>query len=275
MRDVARELTALYGTAAPPGPGVLHVMHVARTASGRLGALRIGAPATPKSESDFFVVNATRAHADAVLTSAENLRREPALSHALQGPWAEALARYRSQALGKHAPLTCAILTRSGDLPDPHPVWSDGTVKLILMPAPERPLPSPLPGGEGTREGTRANPLPPGEGMGEGTSAGPHGARILRIPDLDAVSAVRWLAAHGCAAISVEAGPHSVQSLYAANAVDELWLTHWESPTKEAEFAGALPDDGTLFAGLALVGSSRRNEGGQTFRFERWARVRP
>jgi riboflavin biosynthesis pyrimidine reductase len=263
MWDVARELTELYGTAAPPGPGVLHIMHVARTANGRLGALRVGVPSTPKSESDFFVLNAARAHADAVLTSAENLRREPALSHALQGPWAASLARYRSQTLGKHAPLTVAILTRSGDLPDAHPVWSDGSDKVILMPAAVRPLPNPFPAGEGTREeeATRA-------------AANRHGARVVTIPNLDAVSAARWLAAHGSLTISVEAGPHSVQPLYAANAVDELWLTHWESVTRDAEFAGTLPDDGTLFAGLSLVGSSRRNEGGHSFRFERWTRAR-
>jgi hypothetical protein len=61
-----------------------------------------------------------------------------------------------------------------------------------------------------------------------------------------------------------------VRSLYEAGAVSELWLTHWESVTPNAEFAGALPDDSTLFRGLSLVGSSERSEHGQQFRFERW-----
>lgn len=243
MLDVRRELEELYGSAEPPR-GVVHIMHVARSPQGLLGALRIGDPATPKSASDFFVVNAERAHADAVLTSAENLRREPELQHALQGPWAHALTRYRRDTLAKHAPLTCAILTRSGELPDPHPVWSDGTDKLIFMP--EQAL----------------------------AAAAPHGARIVRIADLDAVSAARWLITHGLATISVEAGPKTVRALYEANAVDELWLTHWESVTKDAAFAGMLPDDDTLFRGLTLLGSSLRSEGGHTFRFERWVRAR-
>jgi riboflavin biosynthesis pyrimidine reductase len=243
MLDVARELMDLYGTAEPPRTGVLHVMHVARAPSGRLSALRIGPASTPKSESDFFVVNAERAHADAVLTSAENLRREPALSHALSGLWAEALARYRREVLHKSAALTCAILTRSGDLPDPHPVWSDGTTKLIF--APEAAAPALR-----ARFAARAT--------------------VVGLEGLDAVSAAHWLRAHGAATVGVEAGPRSLQSLYTQRAVSELWLTHWESVTPDAEFAGALPEDATLFAGLTLLGSSRRSEGGQSFRFERW-----
>jgi len=252
MQDVARELTELHGTAEPPRPGVLHIMHVARAPDGRLAALRVGTPSSPKSESDFFVVNAARAHADAILTSAENLRREPALSHALSGPWADALVRYRRDVLHKHAPVTCAILTRSGELPYPHPVWSDGTNKIVLSPS------SPALAGE------RAEPLHRWQRENH--------VEMASLPDLDAVSAVRWLHDQGFALISVEAGPRTVAALYAAAAVSELWLTHWESVTAEAEFAGALPDDATLLRGLTLRGSSRRTEHGHSFRFERWVR---
>jgi riboflavin biosynthesis pyrimidine reductase len=218
-------------------------MHVARAPDGRLSALRIGAPSTPKSESDFFVLNAARAHADAILTSAENLRREPALSHALQGPWADALAHYRRRELHKSVPPTVAILTRSGALPDAHPVWHDGTPKLILMPA-------------------GASPLVQGK----------LSVQTIALPRLDAVSAAHWLHAQGLALVSVEAGPHTVAALYAAQALSELWLTHWESVTADAEFAGALAEDAILFRGLTLLGSARRREGGHSFRFERWAR---
>jgi riboflavin biosynthesis pyrimidine reductase len=249
MQDVARELRALYGSADPPAPGVLHIVHAARAADGRLAALRIGAPSTPKSESDFFVVNAARAHADAILTSAENLRREPALSHALQGPWARALADYRRDVLHKSAPPTVAILTRSGDLPSPHPVWHDGTTKLVLVPA-------------GTSPRARAR-----------ESAGADPVQTIPLPDLDAVSAARWLQAQRLPLVSVEAGPHTVAALYAAQAVSELWLTHWESATPDAEFAGALPADEILLRGLELLGSAQRREGGHSFRFERWTRA--
>jgi riboflavin biosynthesis pyrimidine reductase len=245
MLDVARELTDLYGTAEPPCAGVLHIMHVARDRNGRLAALRIGATSTPKSASDFFVVNAARAHADAVLTSAENLRREPELSHALSGPWAEALARYRREVLHKREPLSCAILTRTGDLPDPHPVWNDGSKKLIFT------------------SGAAAEAL---------RTRFETRATIVSSEGLDAVGAARWLHEHGAATVSLEAGPRTVQSFYEQHAVNELWLTHWESVTPDAEFAGALPEDSIVFAGLTLLGSSRRSEGGHSFRFERWSR---
>lgn len=250
MKDVARQLVALHGSAQPPLAGVLHVVHAARAPNGRLSPLRIGAPSTPRSETDFFVVNATRAHADAILTSAENLRREPALSHALQGPWADALSVYRRDVLHKSAPPTVAILTRTGDLPSPHPVWNDGTPKLVLTPAGT----SPPPRGR-TTEGATADPVP-----------------YIPIPDLDAVSAIQHLHARGLPLVSVEAGPHTVAALYHAQAVSELWLTHWESVTRDAEFAGPLPEDALLFGGLTLLGSSRRSEGGHDFRFERWRR---
>jgi riboflavin biosynthesis pyrimidine reductase len=246
MLDVARELSLLYGSAEPPRQGVMHIMHVARDPSGTLSALRIGPASTPKSETDFFLVNASRAHADAVLTSAENLRREPTLSHALQGPWSAALTRYRHDVLQKREPLTCAILTRSGDLPYPHPVWSDGSTKLIFTPADAPPLRS----------------VTTGEHAAE--------AHVIQLPKLDAVSATRWLRANGSPLVSVEAGPRTVRSLYEAGAVSELWLTRWESVTPDAEFAGALPEDSALFRGLSLVGSSERSERGQQFRFERW-----
>jgi riboflavin biosynthesis pyrimidine reductase len=259
MLDVARELTALYGTAEPPRPGVLHVMHVARDAQGRLAALRIGAPSTPKSETDFFVLNAARAHADAVLTSAENLRREPGLSHALQGPWAEALARYRRETLRKQAPLTCAILTRTGDLPFAHPVWDDGSTKIVFMPA-------------SAISSSLSLTLSQVRGEREGRGDPPPAPRIVQLPDLDAVSAAQWLRANGASLVSVEAGPRSVRSLYEASAISELWLTHWQSVSADAEFAGPLPADETLFRELVLLGSSERSEHGHSFRFERWSR---
>jgi len=249
MPDVARELEALYGSAEPPRPGVLHVVLAARAADGRLSVLRIGAPSTPRSESDFFVVNATRAHADAIVTSAENLRREPQLNHALQGPWASALAQYRREVLHKSAPLTVAILTRTGDLPCPHPFWSDGTTKLVMTPA-----------GTSSQARELATPDP---------------VHFLAVPNLDVVSAARSLHARGLPLVSVEAGPRTASALYDAQVVSELWLTRWESVTRDAEFAGALPDDALLFRGLTLLGSARRREGGHDLRFERWARAAP
>jgi riboflavin biosynthesis pyrimidine reductase len=243
---VERELEALYGSTQLCRAGVVHVTHVARAPSGRLAALEIG-PWSPHSPTDFFVLNLCRARADAILTSAENLRREPQLSHALQGPWAAALSAYRRALLGDvEAPL-CAILTRSGALPQDHAVWSDGTRKLVLT-SPER------------EAEVRAR-------VGEL-------ARVLALEGLSARSACSWLTANGARLVSIEAGPSSARGLYEPPAqVDELLLTHWESAPPDARLAGELPEDDALFQGLRLAGSARRSEGSQSFRFERWVRT--
>lgn len=243
MLDVTRELDALYGSHALGTRGVIHPVHAARGEAGRLHALRIDAQ-TPRSETDFFVLSLCRARADAVLTSAENLRREPKLSHALSGPWAPVLHAYRREELGKGA-LACAILTRTGDVPLDHPVWDDGTHKLLLAPPA---LVSGLRGRIGRR------------------------AEVVAFDDADAADACALLHARGLALISVEAGPHSAAALYARHAVDELWLTVFQRGTEAPALAGALPPDAVLFAGLSLVGASERSEHGLGFRFELWRR---
>jgi riboflavin biosynthesis pyrimidine reductase len=243
--DVEAELDALYGDHALPASGILHTVHALRGPTGRLHALRIDEHA-PKSDTDWFVLSLCRARADAVLTSAENLRREPQLVHQLSGPWADSLRTYRGQTLEKTAPLTCAILTRSGDLPETHPVWSDGTHKLLLCP----------PQAEASLRQRFAQR-----------------AEVIAVPALDAASACALLAQRGLSLISVEAGPSTAASLYAGpTRVSELWLTVWESAPAQAALAGPLPDDSVLFQGLRRVGSSVRHEHGQQFRFERWQR---
>lgn len=248
MLDVAHELSALYGTHSLAGSGIIHPVHVARASDGRLHALRIDEH-TPRSDTDWFVLSLCRARADAVLTSAENVRREPRLAHQLSGPWAEALAHYRASVLGKSAPLVCAIVTRTGDLPSDHPVWSDGTQKLLFTVPPSAMT---------LRARFRDR------------------AEVIEIDDLDLVRAAAWLQQHGRALVSIEAGPRSASALYTGTcAVDELWLTEWESVTPHATLAGALPEDPTLFAGLVRIGSSTRVEHGQRFRFDLWRRAAP
>lgn len=245
LPNVEHELDALYGDHTLPRAGILHSVHAVRAASGRLHALRIDEHA-PKSETDWFVLSLCRARADAVLTSAENLRREPQLSHRLTGPWAEALMGYRAKQLGKLAPLTCAILTRSGELPLEHTVWSDGTQKLVLCPPDAAP---------GLRAGLGAR------------------AEVVAVQDLDAPKACRLLQARNLPLLSVEAGARTASTLYAGERhVSELWLTLWESAPPDAALAAELPPDATLFGGMERIGRSQRREHGQLFRFERWQR---
>ncbi|HEX6241570.1 MAG TPA: hypothetical protein VFZ61_11770, partial [Polyangiales bacterium] len=250
--DVERELVALYGgphAAALPTRGVLHSVHAVRASDGRLHALRIDANA-PKSETDWFVLSLCRARADLVLTSAENLRREPQLAHRLTGPWAAALQAYRRERLGKSVPLSVAIMTRRGGLPRAHPVWQDGTRKLVLT-------------------------LPDGAPDLVHELAGL--AEVIAVPELTAEKACRTLAQLAFDLVSVEAGPSTVSSLYAARppCVSELWLTRWETAPAGAALAGPLPVDAELFRGLVQVGESVRTEHGQRFRFEQWRAATP
>jgi len=243
--NLDQELDTLYGNHVLPHTGIVHTVHAVRAPSGRLHALRIDENA-PRSETDWFVLSLCRARADAVLTSAENLRREPRLVHTLTGPWAPRLRFHRTDILAKPS-LACAILTRSGNLPTDHPVWSDGTRKLLLCaPAAETAL--------RTRFADQAEVIP--------------------VPDLNAAAACALLTQLGLPLISVEAGPSTAAGLYTGpTRVSELWLTLWENAASDAALAGALPDDATLFAGLARVGASVREEHGQRFRFEQWRRV--
>ncbi len=242
--EVARELVALYGPRPLPTSGVLHVTSAARAGDGQLHAIAIG-PAAPKSASDFFVLNLARACANAILTSGAVLRAEPALRHELQGPWAPALERYRA-ALGKLGAPLCAILTRGAELPLEHPVWTDGTGKLVLT-TPE---------------------------------AAPHlrsslGARaqVVGLAPLDAAVACLFLRARGSELVSIEAGPRASAVLYRAReTVDELWLSIFEEPIDERALGGPLAEPSALFGGRTCLADTVRVEESGRWRFQRWAR---
>lgn len=243
------ELEALYGDAdfLRRDAGILHGVACMRAAGGRLHALRVD-QGSPKSETDFLALNLSRARADAILTSARNLRREAALSHDLSGRWGRALRAMRGAILGKNTPPTCAILTRSGQLPEAdHPVWRDGTPKVVLTePSQESALRK--------RLGARAD--------------------VMALPGLTARSACAVLQREGARAVSVEAGPTTASELYQAPPqVDELLLTVCEAPLEARVVGAALPPDCELLRGLTRTARTRRVEGGLPFRFERWRRA--
>jgi riboflavin biosynthesis pyrimidine reductase len=244
--EVERSIRALYGERALATRGVVHVTAVVRT-SDAVRVIRIGEGA-PKSDTDFFVLNLCRARADAILTTAENLRREPALRHDLQGGPGAALARFRREVLGKEQPPTCAILTRSGDLPLDHAVWSDWTRKVVLS----------------------TRPLAPhvAERLDESV-------RLVCLAPLDVRAACAWLEADGASLISIEAGPSTARALYAGEAapgsVDELLLSLYEGKTP-APLGGALP--ATMTHGLELTAERVHEEPSGRWRFQRWARER-
>lgn len=121
---VTEELRRLYGDAAlleipcvfhvvalwqPPTDGVLEgerrVMHIL--------------PATPRSDTDTFVLSLARARAQAIITTGRILREEPHVRYEPLGPRAAALLTWRREVLGLSTPPRIIVLSR-GPLP-PHP----------------------------------------------------------------------------------------------------------------------------------------------------------
>jgi riboflavin biosynthesis pyrimidine reductase len=241
VSEVAAALAALYGPLPLLTRGVVHVTSAVRTEGGALRVIAIG-PGAPKSASDFFVLNACRARADALLTTAAILRSEPTVVHSLQGPSAPLLTAYRRELLHKHRPPLCAILTRGGPLPLEHPVWSDGTDKLVLTTA------------------EAAEPLRALLGLR---------AEVIALAELDARSALVLLAQRGHALVSVEAGPSTTGPLYQPpSVVDELLLSLFEGPQHGVQLGGELPAD--LLTGRVCTGESVRDEESGRWRFQRW-----
>lgn len=242
--EIEKRARSLYGAAATrPVSGVLHVLSAVETADGRLHVIRIG-PHAPKSACDFFVLNYWRAHADAIVTSAEVVREEPALRHDLQGPQASELATYRKLRLQKAEAPICAVLTRSGNLPLAHEMWTDN-VRYCVLTSPERE--SSLQADLGGR------------------------ARVVGLPDLDAVRAVAWLRGEGAKDILIEAGPSTANALYGATpGVDHLLVSHFEGMYDPAAVGRELVPPKQLFAGKHRVACSERTEESGPWRFERW-----
>jgi riboflavin biosynthesis pyrimidine reductase len=235
--EVAGWLRALYGTTELPTRGVLHVTSTAPSRQ----VIAIG-PGAPKSEGDFFLLNLARARADAVLTTGSIVRIEADYQLALQGPQAPSLARYRAEVLGKAGLPSCAIMTRDGRLPRLHPLWDDGTEKLVLT------LPEHVPALKRELDGH---------------------ATVLAVPQLDARRAVELLQARGAALISIEAGPGANGALYEPPAlVDELSLSVYEGPP--VQLAAALTP--RLLDGLTLVSEVARDEQSGRWRYQRWLR---
>lgn len=244
VAEIEKRARALYGAAATrPVSGVLHVLSAVETADGRLHVIKIG-PHAPKSSCDFFVLNYWRAHADAILTSAEVVRAEPGLRHDLQGPHASELAAYRKLRLQKAEAPIVAILTRTGDLPLAHEMWNDA-VRYCVLTGPER-------------EATLQSDL--------GARA-----RVVGLPDLNAVTAVAWLRGEGARDILIESGPSTANALYGAvPGVEHLLLSHFEGMYDPAAVGGELVPPVQMFTGRTRVACAERTEESGPWRFERW-----
>jgi len=241
VEQLAKEL---YGShASTEVRGVIHVVSAVQAEDGRLHVIKIG-PGAPKSSTDFFVLSFWRAHADAILTSAQIMRAEPGLSHALP----EALTLYREHVLQKTKLPHVAVLTRSGELPESHRMWSDGaTHEVLTEPARRARLEAAL--------GERAT--------------------VTALDPIDPAAAIRRLRSLGHRTILVEAGPTVANRLYEPPpAVDHLFLSRCEAPVPPASVGNALAATETLFAGLTRAARTPRDEESGRWVFERYDRMR-
>jgi riboflavin biosynthesis pyrimidine reductase len=247
LTELNARVQEIYGSLLGPAHGVVHVVSATRAPDGLLHVLSIG-PHAPRSQTDFLVLQLCRARADAVLTTARILRKEPELSLSFTGPFAHALTQLRATLHPRQ--LTCAILTRSGDLPHPHPLFDDAVHKLVLC----------------REDKTRS--------LGQRLGSRPD-VEVLPLTPATPRAALALLRARGDQAISIEAGPSTVRELYQAPAaIDELWLSRAELPALDARaIGGALPPDDVLFDGLRCVADTPCQEESGPWRFQRYVRA--
>jgi riboflavin biosynthesis pyrimidine reductase len=166
-------------------------------------ALRI-CDATPRSETDFFLLNLARARADAILTTGNILREEPNVTHTLQGPGSvpEALADWRRNVLGLRDPPWLLVLTSGRSLDPDHPAFKTSVRPVLFVPEDAAP-------GLTERFG----------GMAQVEGVARTGAR----------EAVDWLRENGAERITIEAGPSASASLYDEPIViDEIWRSTYQ-----------------------------------------------
>lgn len=200
--DVDAELWRIYGADVAHATGVVHVAAVWQASPDRLVTIAIGEDA-PASAYDFFVLQAARARADAIITTGRILRAEPALTHDLQGAAAPGLTAWRRERLGKQQPPILLVLTSGRDLPMDHPALRATCRPLLFT----------------SHEGVARLP---------DTSI-----HVLSVDAPSIRAAIDHLRACGCRTIVVEAGPSTASALYQPPvAVDELLLS---------VFHGALP----------------------------------
>ena len=245
LLEVQRLVQCLYADTLRGLSGVLHCVSTLRVPDDpRPHVIKIGEHA-PKSATDFFVLNLARAHADAIVTTAQVVRAEPQLSHELQGPLAEGLTRYRRELLGKQQPPLTAILTRSAELPPEHRVFRDQNPNLVLT-TPQR---APLLAAELTR------------------------AEVLGVEALDIRQAVELLQRRGARMIVIEAGPSTAGVLYdAPPRVQHLWLSRFEGSIDARAVGGALPPEAALLSGLRCTAEHEVQEPSGAWCFQHWQR---
>lgn len=153
----------------------------------------------------------SRARADAILTTGQNLRLEPQGTHTLQGPGTlpEALAAWRRERLGKTSPPHLLVLSRGKDLDLDHPAFKTPSRSFLFT----------------TEESAFALEA----------AATERGIEVVGAAEPSPAAAVEFLRQElGAATISVEAGPTVARQLYDPVIVDEIQLSIFDPPDPAA-----------------------------------------
>ena len=223
--DVATLLCTLYGSAfsddGHPAPGIIHIAATYRPHRDRARVNLVINDATPHNPYDGFALAATRARADAIITTGKILRSEPNLQHddmaGLVGTEAaKGLAAWRRDVAGHRDGPIVLVLTSGKRLPLAHPALHRRAPTLIFCP-PEA-----------------AQHLP--------QQLAKSGAAVVSDARTDIASAIQYLRrTHGCRSIVIEAGPSTSSKLYGdetartatsdAPMVTELLLTTLHLPS--------------------------------------------
>lgn len=248
--DVESRIASLWGAdALPTDAGVLHV--VATWFDGTEHRVLRITPESPKSETDFFVLNLARARADVIITTGRILREEPSLEYSLPSPWAAPMLRWREGVMGRTAPPRLAVLTSGRGLDPGHPAlhgWASPVV--VTSPDAARALRGTL----------------------------PEHVDVIGLQSTSIRDVLAWARADGATTISVEAGPSTARALYADPlAVDELSWSQFAEPDLAHDFRGAalFSGDGPPTALHPTAPPKTLEQTSGSWRFSRWVAAAP
>ncbi len=203
---------------------------------------------SPKSETDFFLLNLARARADVIVTTGKILRDEPELAYSLPTQWDEAMQRWRAEIMGRTAAPVVAILTSGRDLDPEHPALHGWARPVVLT-------------SDNASCAVRSR-------LGSET-------RVIGLKSPGPHAAIAWARSIGATTIAIEAGPSTARALYADPlAIDELWLSEYLEPQLAPALRGdVLFDQAGVPADLrAAGGPSEQTERSGRWRFQRFAR---
>ena len=190
--------------------GVVQPVALYRPRPGTFRVLRI-TPETPRSDLDQFSLMVSRARADAIITTGQNLRLEPTGTHEIQGSGTlpQALSAWRRETLAKTSPPHLLVLSRGKDLDLDHPAFKyRGRVFLFT-----------------SEESAFALEA----------AAAERGIEVVGAAEPSPAEAVEFLRQElGAATISVEAGPSVSRQLYDPVIVDEIQLSIFDPPDPAA-----------------------------------------